>query len=172
MATSDQGERPPLWRRIPRFLWAGIAGVGVILGILTALNSLEWWPFERQSPADVRIDTGASRFNPRGDEAPGEYVCLVNAGDDAVELAGWELRDSRDNEVTIGEFRLESGAAVRVHTGDGKRSAGADLYGEGGAPVWDNDGDAIRLVDGEGREADSASYGEREEPDGDSPCGT
>ena len=171
MTKRGQDERPTGWRRVPRAAWAGVAGLGVILGILAALNSLEWWPFEGEVPADVRIDFGASRFNPASDEAAGEYVCLVNAGGDAVELDGWELRDSRENSVRLGEFVLQPGAAVRVHTGGGKASRGGDLYGEGGQPVWDNDGDAVTLLDPDGAEADAGSYGERAEPDGGSPCG-
>jgi competence protein ComEC len=110
-------------------------------------------------------------FNAPGDEGPAEeYVCLVNQTDEPVDLLGWLLRDGAGQDVnTLPDFTLAPEARVRVHPGKGRNSA-TDLFGISGSPVWNNEGDSVTLLDADGEEIDSQSYGPRDD-DAASRCG-
>jgi Lamin Tail Domain len=130
---------------------------GMLAVYLTLAATLSWWPFA--GPPDVRIDVSASLVNPKGyDNGSDEYVCLVNEDGDGVSLLGWELRDAEGGVNVLPDVTLDSGQALRVHPGGGKDSA-TDVYGEGNAAVWNNDGDTITLLDESGDRIDSQSYG-------------
>lgn len=121
-----------------------------------------YWPFLEEQP--VRIDTASSMFNAPGDDDPAEeYVCLVNQADEPVDLLGWVLRDGAGRDVnTLPDFTLAPEAHVRVHPGKGRNST-TDLFGTGGSPVWTNGGDSVTLLDADGQEIDSQSYGPRDD---------
>lgn len=122
-------------------------------------------------PPDVRISLPDSRLNPAGDESPSEeYVCLVNREDDAVSLAGWELRDADERINMLPDVTLGGGAAIRVHPGPG-RNSGADVYRETKSRHWVNDGGEISLYDDKGEEIDRVGYGPRGQDDGSGECG-
>jgi hypothetical protein len=153
--------------------WKLVVGFGVVLGILVSIKAL--LPAGGPSrPPDVRIDVNASLLNPRDGDPSSEYVCLVNADDGAVQLAGWRLRDFKDHTLVLGDFLLEPGSGVKVHTGpapnDFHRQA-AELYGGYGQPIWNDEGDTIELIDAGDRRVDETSYGERREGESPEPCG-
>lgn len=115
-------------------------------------------PPEPEKPA-VRIDAAASLVNPKGDEtAAEEYVCLVNEGASAVDLAGWKLYDSEGVVDELGRIQLPPQGSVRI-------------YGSGKAPHWNNSGDTITLRDAEDERVDSRPYPAREDGEVRGSCG-
>lgn len=126
------------------------------LAIAAAFN---FWPFG-EAP-DVRIDIAASQVNSKGyDNAADEYVCLVNMSGGDVDLLGWELRDAEGSVNVLPDVTLAPDQHLRVHPGGGKNS-NADIYGEGEAAVWNNQGDTVTLLDESGNVIDSQTYGSR-----------
>lgn len=117
------------------------------------------WPFSE--PPDVRIDIAASQVNTRGyDNASDEYICLANQSGGDVELLGWELRDAEGGVNVLPAVTLASDHQIRIHPGEG-RNTSTDLYGEGHAAVWNNEGDTVTLLDQSGNVIDSQTYGSR-----------
>lgn len=161
-------------RRARKRVWAFVVGVGVILSILVSLKALVGWPDDGDAPqplSDVRIDLAASLLDPEDSDPSSEYVCLVNASDDPVQLVGWELRDPLEQSVTLGELLLKPQAGVRVHTGSRSRSTASDQFGELGRPIWNDAGDTVELTDAEDRRIDERSYGEGDLRDFPADCG-
>jgi hypothetical protein len=159
-------QRPPRGRKR---LWNTAAAVGIAGLVLAGLqfSSDQCWLGLGSCPTetpDIRIDTASSVFNARGDDDPSEeYVCLVNASDQEVDLASWQLREGSGDVVnTFPSYFLAPGAKVRVHPGEGRDSR-RDLFGTSGSPVWTNSGDSVTLVDADGNQIASVSYGEQEE---------
>ena len=109
----------------------------------------------------IEVDPACSCFDAPGNDnqnKAGEYVCLVNKGDKAVDMEGWVLRDESRRSYTFPPFRLKPGARVRVHTGCGS-DTDADLYWcAKGWAVWDNKGDTVYLYDAQGRLVTLYSY--------------
>lgn len=133
------------------------SGFAIYLAIAAAFS---FWPFGE--PPDVRIDIAASQVNTRGyDNASDEYICLVNKSGGDVDLHGWELRDAEGGVNVLPDFTLASDEQIRVHPGEG-RNTDTDLYGEGHAAVWNNEGDTITLLDQSGNVIDSQTYGSRQ----------
>jgi len=141
-------------------LLAACLGIYSFLSILCGLPRLEPCP----SSPHVMIDTGASMVNPSGKDNPGdEYVCIVNLEDRRVGMNGWELSDAgHQNTYTFSHFSLAPQQYVRLHSGAGADSQ-TDLYWGKGTAVWDNNGDAVLLVDDSGHRIDMRSYSERED---------
>ncbi len=140
---------------------------GLVLAVLVPVGISECWLGIGSCPApkpEVRIDLPSSVLNaPAYDNPSDEYICLVNAGEMAVNVTGWELREGSGDVVnTIPSLSLAPGAEVRVHPGRGHDS-GHDVFGTSGSPVWTNSGDSVTLVDASGEEIDSAAYGEEGE---------
>jgi hypothetical protein len=107
----------------------------------------------------VRIDAAASLVNPEGDETgTEEYVCLVNDGDDSIDLTGWKLYDAEGVVDELGRLRLPPQGSVRV-------------YGSEKASSWNNSGDTITLRDAEDEVVDSRSYSAREDGEVSGSCG-
>jgi hypothetical protein len=145
-----------MWGRI----WKLVLGIGALLAIAGSLKGLEVWPSEPEghSTADVRVDPSASLFAPKGDPSS-EYVCLINAGEDPVQLDGWELRDRIKQSVLLGQLLLQPEAGVRVHTGEGAAGE-SDLYGNRGDTIWNNDEDTAEVYDADGRLVDEQRHRE------------
>lgn len=133
---------------------------GSLFGIWLAIAApFHLWPFG-EAP-DVRIDIAASQVNSKGyDNASDEYVCLVNMSGDDVDLLGWELRDAEGSVNVLPDIALSPDQRLRVHPGGGKNS-NTDVYGEGEAAVWNNQGDTVTLLDESGNVIDSQTYGSR-----------
>lgn len=104
----------------------------------------------------VIIGPSCSQFDAPGDDEQNkaeEYVCLVHAGDQAINLQGWALMDETGFEGNalfiyhFPDFNLPPEGQVRVHTGCGVDTA-TDLYWcKAGTAVWNNDGDTAYLFD-------------------------
>jgi Lamin Tail Domain len=144
------------WGRI----WKLVIGIGALLAIAGSLKGLEVWPLEPEAhpTADVRVDPSASLFAPAGDPSS-EYVCLINAGEEPVQLDGWELRDRIKQSVLLGQLLLQPEAGVRVHTGEGAAGE-SDLYGNRGDTIWNNDEDTVEVYDADGRLVDEQRHRE------------
>jgi hypothetical protein len=83
----------------------------------------------------ARVQYGAQPFGAQMDE----FVELVNLGTTAINLQGCVLRDMQDQgqEFTLPEWGLDSGARVRVYTGEVPLGmTGISLGRE--APIWNN----------------------------------
>ena len=135
-----------------------IAKVGGAAGaLLTVAAILQVWPFGG-GPPDVRIDVAASRVNPPGyDSASDEYVCLVNKDGD-VNLLGWVVRDAEQQVNVLPDITLHSNQRIRIHPGEGTATSG-DVFGHAGT-TWNNEGDTITVLDSDGNQIASATYGQ------------
>ncbi len=98
--------------------------------------------------ADVVIeDLEADAPGPDGENPNGEFVIIANAGQSAVNLDGWTVRDeSSRHRYTFGELLLSPGASVTVFSGSGIDSD-EELYWNATDPVWSNGGDTAYLLD-------------------------
>jgi hypothetical protein len=136
-------------------------GVFVVVAIDRCWLGLGSCPIK---PPEVRTDIASSVLNSPGSDNPSdEYVCLVNAGVTPVDLTGWQLRSAGGDAVnTLPSFSLGPGAEVRVHPGEGRRSA-HNLFGTTEAASWLNDGGAVTLVDANGKQIASTTYGPQDE---------
>ncbi|GGN18485.1 lamin tail domain-containing protein [Halarchaeum nitratireducens] len=94
-----------------------------------------------------------THVDPDGDDAESlarEYVELTNEGSETLDVGGYTVADAEGWEFHFPEtFALDAGASVRLHTGDGQWSE-TDLYWGLDQPVWDNDGDTVRVTDADG----------------------
>lgn len=103
------------------------------------------------------VEPSLSVFNPRGpddEHLEDERVVVRNAGDVAVDLTGWSVRDesSRHRYSFPPGARLGPGETMIVTSDD-------PGWSPGGSPVWNNDGDIAIILDPSGRIADSWRYG-------------
>jgi len=100
----------------------------------------------------VRVAAHCCQFDAPGndhDNLGEEYVCLENAGTEAVDLSGWCVKDEKDHTYCFPAFILAPGAVVRVHTGGGVNSA-TDVYWNHDGAVWNNGGDTVYVYDAAG----------------------
>ena len=110
--------------------------------------------------ADLRI--GTVQPDPPGDDTlrlNDEWVEIVNAGDEAVDLSGWSLRDeSASNRFDFpAGFVLAPGGTVKVRSGCGTDSATDLHWCAAGSAIWNNSGDTVFLLDPTGNIAESKS---------------
>lgn len=164
----------PLARKGKRWFVAFVEALlkaGSLFAIWLAIAAaFHLWPFG-ESP-DVRIDIVSSQVNPAGyDDASDEYICLINKSGGDVNLLGWDLRDAEGSVNVLPDVTLASENRLRVHPGEGKNTAG-DIYGEGQAAVWNNQGDTVTLLDSDGNLIDSQTYGARSSESIASRCGS
>jgi len=100
-------------------------------------------------------------FNPPGhdrDKLNEEWVDIFNQGEGVVDMSGWRLADLVNHSYLFREgFKLEAGANVRVHVGEGTDTS-TDLYMNMTDPIWNNDGDTATLFDNSGVIIDQYSY--------------
>ena len=104
----------------------------------------------------IQVDPGCSQFNAPGNDNHNkneEYVCLVNTGSELVEMMGWSIHDDYGWTYNFPSFAIESGAKVRVFTGCGSDSSQELYWCKDETAVWNNDGDCVNLLNGEGVEA-------------------
>ena len=88
-------------------------------------------------------------YNPAGPDAS-ELVVIRNFSDTEIDLTGFVLRDeSSQNRFHFPPLTLPAGHKVRVTTGCA--GGGEILAWCTDTPVWNNDGDAVILLDGFGR---------------------
>ncbi|MDH7486334.1 MAG: lamin tail domain-containing protein [Anaerolineae bacterium] len=85
-----------------------------------------------------------------------EYVEIANQGHEAVDMSGWHLYGSRDDQSLADDyffptgFVLQAGQSVRLHSGEGGTdSPPTDIYWTE-KTVWRNDGETVYLRDAAG----------------------
>jgi pimeloyl-ACP methyl ester carboxylesterase len=93
--------------------------------------------------------------NPPGRDVDNEWVEIRNDTPDAVEMAGWTLRDAKNHTFKFPVFELPAGGGVKVWTKYGVNDA-ENLFWKRGSAVWNNTGDRAELRDAAG--ADVARY--------------
>jgi micrococcal nuclease len=93
-----------------------------------------------------------------GENPNGEWVEIVNEGPAAVNLEGYSLKDAANHIYTFPAFTLQSGATVRLYSGQGQDDARSLYWGREGEAVWNNDGDSAFLRDCEGNLVDDYNY--------------
>lgn len=93
-----------------------------------------------------------------------EYVEIANQGDEAVDMSGWHLYGSRDDQSLADDyffpsgFVLQAGQSVRLHSGEGGTdSPPTDIYWTE-KPVWNNGGETVYLRDAAGNLVAEYSY--------------
>jgi len=96
---------------------------------------------------------GADADNPNG-----EWIEIINAGAETVDLTGFTLKDEGNHLYTFPAVRLAAGQVLELHSGQGKDLGHTLFWGLVGDTVWDNDGDAAYLRDSHGRLIDSYRY--------------
>lgn len=77
-----------------------------------------------------------------------EWVIVRNAGNEPINLSGWQLQDSNRHVFTFPNLTLNTGGAVQVHTISGTNTV-IDLYWGLGEPVWES-GEEAQLLDPSG----------------------
>lgn len=80
------------------------------------------------------------------------WVEIANEGIAAWNMSGWRLVNRENTTYVFPAFNLEAGSIARVHEGSGI-SAGMDLYTNSTAPLFNNSGDMITLLDPAGETA-------------------
>ena len=90
-----------------------------------------------------------------GDNLTDEYVVLANTGTTPIDLGGWTVHDDAGHVYTVpSDVTLAPQDRLRLVTGSGTDERGSDddwtLYWERSSPVWNNDGDVVRVRDGAG----------------------
>lgn len=77
-----------------------------------------------------------------------EWVVVSYKGEDQINLANWELRDSDRNVFVFPQLVLHPNGAVQIHTTSGTNTV-IDLYWGEGDPVWQS-GEEAQLYDPNG----------------------
>ncbi len=109
----------------------------------------------------IQVDPSCSQFNAPGNDNHNkneEYVCFVNTGSGIMDLTDWSIHDNYGWTYYFQSFTIDSGMQVRVFTGCGSDSSQELYWCKDETAVWNNDGDCVYLVDGEGIEAASYCY--------------
>lgn len=97
-----------------------------------------------------------------GDNPNGEWITIHNEGREAVELAGWGIRDETSrHRYQFPMVSLGAGDSLVVFSGCGDNSLGptAELHWCAEGAVWNNDGDTALLQDLTGNVVDRLVYG-------------
>jgi hypothetical protein len=82
-----------------------------------------------------------------------EVATIRNAGDQSLNLSGWQLKDSDKFIFVFPNLTLNANGAVRVHTEPGTNNV-IDLYWNATNPVWES-GEKAQLVDPNGTVQDT-----------------
>jgi micrococcal nuclease len=103
---------------------------------------------------EIHFDApGPDHENPNG-----EWVALKNEGTEAIDLAGFTLKDGANHIYAFPPVRLEADGSLRLYSGRGQDSGDALYWGLSGDAVWSNQGDAAYLRDPQGQLVDYYSY--------------
>lgn len=98
-------------------------------------------------------------FDPAGSDLAGEYVRIQNNTGSDVDLTGWTLQDEgKKHSFTFPSFTLAAGAEASLWTKSGTDDD-SNLYWGNRSAIWNNTGDTAQLLDADGNEVSSFSYG-------------
>lgn len=84
--------------------------------------------------------------NPAGRDAEGEWIKLINKGEEKVDLNGWQIKDASGKAFTFLNKQISKEEELQLMFSDTRISL-------------NNDGDKITLYNSGGTELDSLSYG-------------
>ncbi len=82
-----------------------------------------------------------------------ESATIRNTGEEPLNLSGWQLKDADKNVFVFPNLTLNTGGAVRVHTGHGTDNV-IDLYWNSANPIWES-GEQAQLLDRNGKVQDT-----------------
>jgi hypothetical protein len=92
-------------------------------------------------PVEIASVIGAGTLN-------AEWVVISYKGEDQINLANWQLRDSNRHIFIFPQIVLHKNGAVQVHTASGTNTV-IDLYWGESNPVWES-GEEAQLYDPNG----------------------
>jgi endonuclease YncB( thermonuclease family) len=101
-------------------------------------------------------------YNPPGDDRAdpnGEYIVLTNAGPGEENLEGWRVREGGGVAFTFPRVSLPAGGTLALHTGKGTGDD-TSLFWNRTAPLLNNDGDTVTLLDPSGLLVSTYSWGQ------------
>ena len=99
-------------------------------------------------------------YDPPGDDRTdpnGEYIVVSNAGPEEVDLAEWTVREGGGVTFIFPPGLVRPGSTVTLHTGKGTGN-GTSLYWNRPAPLLNNDGDTVTLLDPSGTVVSTFSW--------------
>jgi micrococcal nuclease len=96
---------------------------------------------------------GSDNENPNG-----EWIEIANQGDGPVSMQGYTLKDEANHIYSFGDFTVPPNQSFRLYSGQGSDNPDEIYWGFSGESVWNNNGDAAFLRDGEGALVDSFTY--------------
>jgi micrococcal nuclease len=100
-------------------------------------------------------------YDPPGDDRTdpnGECIVVSNAGPEEVDLAGWAVREGGGVTFIFPPGLVRPGSSVTLHTGKGTGN-GTSLYWNRTAPLLNNDGDTVTLLNPSGTVVSTFSWG-------------
>ena len=86
-----------------------------------------------------------------------EWVKVVNTTNVRKNISGWTVHDSSSHRYTFRRTVLAPHAAIRLHTGRGRRNADNRYWGST-SYIWNNAGDTARLGNASGLVVGRCSY--------------
>jgi len=87
----------------------------------------------------------------------GEFVTIINNGNEAIDLSGWSLKDQATHFYYFENIVLEPGESLVIYTGSGSNTA-TEVFWNSDEPIWNNNGDTVFLFDSEGNLVTSLSF--------------
>lgn len=106
------------------------------------------------------IYASAFHFNAKGNDNSNlndEYVILKNKCDMGIEMTGWAALDSSNGSFIFPFLLLASRHTITLRSGRGGNNA-TDLFWGSKKAVWNNNKDALKLIDSKGRMMLNYSY--------------
>ncbi|PSP16457.1 nuclease [Halobacteriales archaeon QH_10_67_13] len=92
-------------------------------------------------------------------ENPQENVVFENVGDGPLDLTGYTVSDGTSKEYGFPDgFTLQPGEQVTLFSGAGTDTDTELYWGRNGSAVWNNSGDTVFVIDGEGTTVIEESY--------------
>lgn len=115
--------------------------------------------------ADRLVLDAVHEHRPGLGDSQDEHVSLENAGEEPIDISGWELLNGAARSFTFPEGTvLDPGERVRVHSGHGS-GGDNEFYWDADGVVWRARGDTVVVETPDGRRALREDYkGGRSEP--------
>lgn len=103
--------------------------------------------------------TGSGDVKITGIDEKEEWIEIENNGE-SIDLEGWRINDLGNHIYEFGQFTLDSGAKVKIYSGDAYTSCSEDneTLCWTGSKIWNDSGDTATLKDPDGIVIDTYSY--------------
>ncbi|AWB26882.1 lamin tail domain-containing protein [Halococcoides cellulosivorans] len=116
------------------------------------------WGFEESTTPLQVTEIHADAAGDDRENLNDEYVVLANAGNETLDLSGWELSDESGKTYVFPDgVVLDPGDSVTLFTGSGVDSEGERYWGRD-SPVWNNAGDTVIVETSDGAIAAAELY--------------